>query len=111
MKPLTIERAEAAQRECGRVVWCYFNDENFKKCVPAENCHQVLHQAAITKLSVGVFVTAKLEEDQGSIVQIVIAKITAIQRMQYVHKLLPLADMIIGWIFEEDNVEKMYLTG
>ena len=106
VKPLTIKRAEDARRECGRVVWCYFDDDTFKKCVPAANRQQVLHQAAVTKLSVGIFVTAKVEENQGSIVQIVIAKITPVQRVMHVHKLLPVAETIIGWVYNDDNISR-----
>ena len=95
VKPLTIEKAETARRQFGRVVWCYYDDETFKKCVPSENRQQVLHQAAVTKLSVGVFVTAKVEENQGSIVQIIIAKITSVQRITHIHKLLPVAEAIV----------------
>ena len=79
-------------------------DDTFNKCVPAENRHQVLHQAAITKLAVGVFVTAKVEEEQGSIVQIVIVRIQPVQHVVHVHKLLPVAETLIGWVYNDDNI-------
>ena len=104
VKPTTIAKAEAARAECGRVVWCYFGDVTFNKCVPAENRHQVLHQAAVTKLAVGVFVTAKVEEDQGSIVQIVIVRIQPVQHVAHIHKLLPVAEALIGWVYNDDNM-------
>ena len=63
VKPATIAKAETARAEYEQVVWCYFWDDTFNKCVPAENRHQVLHQAAVTKFAVGVFVTAKSEEN------------------------------------------------
>ena len=50
VKATTIARAEAARRECGRVVWCTADDDLFIVCVPKENRIQVLHQAAITFL-------------------------------------------------------------
>ena len=37
VKPLTITRAENSRRQFGKVVWCDFDDETFKKCVPSEN--------------------------------------------------------------------------
>ena len=104
VKLLTIARLEAARVECGRLVWCYYGDDNFNKCVPAENRHHVLHQAAVTKLAVGVFVTAKVEETQGSIVQIVIARNQPVQRVAHIHKLLPVAETLIGWVFNDDSM-------
>ena len=104
VKPLTITKAENTRRQFGRVVWCDFDDETFKKCVPSENRQQVLHQAAVTKLSVGVFVTAKVEENQGSIIQIVIVKITSQQRLAHIHKLLPVAEAIMGWVYKGTNM-------
>ena len=71
--------------EHDRVVWCTYADAVFNKCVPKENCYQVLHQAAVTKSAVGMFVTAKVEEDCGSIIQIVNILIPPVDRTEYMH--------------------------
>ena len=87
VKPATIARAEAARRQCGRVVWCTVDDDTFFKCVPKENRCQVIHQAAITNSLVGMFVTAKIEENRGIIVQIVNILFPAIKNNSYVNKI------------------------
>ena len=71
VKATTIAKAEAAREECGRVVWCNAEEGTFKKCFSKENRYQVLHQASVTRSLVGIFVTEKIEENRGSIVQIV----------------------------------------
>ena len=44
----TIEAAEVAVSNHGRIVRCHYDDEVFKECVLATNRIQVMHQAAIT---------------------------------------------------------------
>ena len=69
----TITKAENAREAVkessvhgdGKIVVCQYEDDVFKKCVPSANRKQVVHQALVTGLSWGVFVTAKVEELQG----------------------------------------------
>ena len=74
-------KVEEECRECGRETWCKYDDDDLKKFVPKENIIQVLHKATATRLFVGIFVTAKIEEDQGIIVQIVITLIPLKQKL------------------------------
>ena len=109
VKPATIARAEAARRECGRIVWCSVGDDAWMKCVPRENRYQVLHQAAVTKSLVGMFVTAKIEEDRGSIVQIVNVLFPASVRAEYIEKILGVVEPLIGWYLDRDLILQGYI--
>ena len=71
-----------------KIVVCQYEDDVFKKCVPSANRKQVVHQALVTGLSWGVFVTAKVEELQGSIIQIVFVKFNDKQKEDYASILL-----------------------
>ncbi len=55
-----IRKATEAASDHGRVVNCAFDDEVFKKCVPSEHRSQVLHQAWVCGLDVGVCVVSKV---------------------------------------------------
>ena len=109
VKATTIAKAEAAREECGRVVWCNAEDDTFKKCVPNENRYQVLHQASVTRSLVGMFVTAKIEENRGSIVQIVNIVFQATVRVEYVDNILKIAEPLFAWFLDPHLVEKGFL--
>ena len=105
----TIDAAEAALSDHGRIVKCRYGDATFKECVPANNRGQVLHQATICHFLTGVFVTAKVEEEEGSIIQIVIIKFDNAHLEQHRETLLPWADTLIGWMYESHVRERGYL--
>jgi len=71
VKPDPIAAAENARQQHGYIVTCSYDDDVFKGCVPSQNRKQVVHQALVSDLDWGAFVTAKVEEGEGSIVQIV----------------------------------------
>ena len=83
---------EAVQAESvegdGKVVVCNYDDEIFKKYLPSTNRKQVIHQAVVGGMTWGVFITAKVEELQGSIIQIVFVQFTENDREQYAKILL-----------------------
>ena len=73
----TIETATEALNDHGRIVFCDYNSDVFRDCVPAYNRSQVLHQAYVIDLKCVVFVTAKVEDAEGSIVQVVVITFSA----------------------------------
>ena len=79
----------------GRVVSCVYGDDKFKACVFSEHRGQVIHQAAITGFDHGVYISAKLEEGKGSIVQVVIFKIPDSVKENHLTELLVLAEPLL----------------
>ena len=98
--PSTIQLAEVSLEACGRTVICTYDDPIFKKCVPVQNRLQVLHQATITNSTIGMFMTAKIEKDQGCIVQIVIFSIPFVTRQQHLIQIQPVAEQLLGWFYD-----------
>ena len=91
------------------LIRCDFGDPVFRKCVPSCNRKQVLHQATVTGLSWGVFITAKVEDGHGSIVQTVFIKITDEQKSLYPQRLLCLAMPLCGWLYDAETIKRGYL--
>ena len=56
----------------GRTVWCSYDDDIFNIFISARNRSQVIHQVCVTNFNYGFFVTAKIKEEEVSIIQIVI---------------------------------------
>ena len=59
-------------KDNSRVVFCNYGERVFNKHAPISSRGQVTYQAFIIKLTIGVCVTTKVEEKQGSIVKIVV---------------------------------------
>ncbi|KAL7456269.1 hypothetical protein ACHAWC_008134 [Mediolabrus comicus] len=95
----------------GKFVVCDYDDEKFKKCVPYANRKQVVHQAAVTGLSWGVFITSKVEENEGSIVQVVFVKMSQDVREEYMNTVLLLAKPLTGWLMNQAAIDRGYLQG
>lgn len=57
----------------------------------------------------GVFITAKVEEGQGSIVQILFVQFTEEEKKQYERILLRLANPLNDWLFDEEVINRGYL--
>ena len=93
----------------GKFVVCEYDDDIFKKCVPSGNRKQVIHQGLVTGLPWGIFITAKVEEGQGSIVQIVFVHFTDEQKNKYSRILLRFAKHLSLWIFNKEAIERGYL--
>ncbi|KAG7337866.1 hypothetical protein IV203_025941 [Nitzschia inconspicua] len=105
----TIVKAELARKKHGSFVNCSYGsygDAVFNDCVPAANRYQVLHQALVTGFQHGVFVVCKLEEGQGSIVQIVVIKISTEQRDEYAENLCKVVNPLLGWLHSEDVIAR-----
>lgn len=90
-------------------VTCVYDDDVFKECVPPENRKQVMHQAFVTGLEFAVFVTAKLEEEEGSIVQTVIVQVPNSAKCEYANILIPRATKLVGWLHDEQVLDRGYL--
>ncbi|KAG7362530.1 hypothetical protein IV203_025414 [Nitzschia inconspicua] len=75
-------------------------------CVPAANRSQVLHQALVTGFQHGVFVVCKLEEGQGSIVQIVAIRISTEKRDEYAKNLYKVVNPLLGFLHNEDVIAR-----
>lgn len=56
----------------GETIHCAYGDDIFEKCVPSENRKQLLHQAIVLGTSHGVYITSKVEDGEGCIIQVVI---------------------------------------
>ncbi len=102
--PTTIAKAEEAVSEHGSIVYCAYNDAVFKSCVPYENRIQVLHQALVTGLEYGMFVVSKVEENVGSLVQIVVIQIDRLAKRVHGQQLLKIGSDLIGWMVTPGNV-------
>ena len=89
---------------------CEFGDPVFRKCVPSCNRNQVLHQATVSGLTWGVFITAKVEDGHGSIIQTVFIKTTNEQQSLYLKRLLRLAGPLCGWLYDTEKMERGYLV-
>ena len=107
--PDTIQAAESAAQKFGRMVECHYGDEKFNGCVPTQNCRQVMHQAVITGLSYGIFVTAKVQDGTGSLVQIVVVCIENQQKAEHINLLKHIGMMLIGWAYDSTLLDQGYL--
>ena len=105
----TIYDAEVARDEHGAIVTCEYGDCVFKKCVPAQNRAQVIHQSLVTGLPWAAFITAKVWEEEGSIVQTVFVSIDDEDKAAYSESLLKLATPLLGWIFDPAVVRRGYM--
>ena len=63
----------------------------------------------MTGLDWGVFVTAKVEEDEGSIVQIVICHFDEAKKVEYAKRLLRLASPLLSFIYSIDAIRRGFL--
>ena len=68
-----------------------------------------MHQAAIRNSLVGMFVTAKIEEDCGSIVQIVNILFPAVCRHSYINVITKVAEPLLGWYLDRDIIEQGFI--
>jgi hypothetical protein len=69
----TVAQALNAQMDYGRLVHCAYDDMAFKKCVPSDHRHQMLHQAFVANFGIGVYVVAMSDDVVGGkILQIVV---------------------------------------
>ncbi|KAG7341976.1 hypothetical protein IV203_007068 [Nitzschia inconspicua] len=104
---LQFVKAELARKKHGSFVNRFYGDAVFNDCVPAANRYQVLHQALVTGFQHGVFVVCKLEEGQGSIVQIVVIKISTEQRDEYAENLCKkVVNPLLGFLHSEDVIAR-----
>ncbi|KAG7345429.1 hypothetical protein IV203_032960 [Nitzschia inconspicua] len=99
-------KRELARKKHGSFVNCYYGDAVFNDCVPAANQSQVLHQALVTGFQHGVFVVCKLEEGQGSIVQIVAIRISTEKRDEYAKNLCKVVNPLLGFLHNEDVIAR-----
>ena len=105
----SIGKANKAASDHGRVVNCAHNDEVFKKCVPSEHRSQVLHQAWVCGLDVGVYVVSKVANNQGTLLQIVVATISQEVKTAHQSTLVAVAQPLLGWIHRQEVIEKGFL--
>ena len=109
MSENTINVAEEAARKYGRLVYCTFDDEKFKICVPASNRKKIMHQALVTGFNYGVFVVAKVEEGEGALIQTVVVKILDAQKEAHATPLKTIGKALLGWIYDPNLLSKGYL--
>jgi hypothetical protein len=105
----TIRRATLVARKHGVHVQCKYNDEVFKDCVPSENRLQVMHQVYVTGLRWSVFVTSKVTDCEGSIVQTVVIHFDETEIDDYEQILLPRAKELVGFLHNADLIERGHL--
>ena len=85
----TIVVAEDTLTNHDRIIYCSCNDGVFKYCVPSINREKILHQDAISNYNIGIFVTSKVEEEDGSIFQILNITISYAIRLEHQERLVP----------------------
>ena len=69
---ITIDLTESVMNEYSRKSWCLYDTDIFNNYIPAGNRGQVTHQSPVANVNYGVFVTEKVEEEKGRIIQILI---------------------------------------
>lgn len=94
----------------GQLVFCNYGDEKFHYCVPVDNRKQLLHQATVTDLKYGVFVTAIAFEGESQIIQYVIVQFSQENRDEHYSAMQSVGNKIIGWLFNKDLLLQGYLT-
>ena len=72
--PTTIKQTHAAKDHHGTIVYCSYGSETFKDCIFSKNRKQLLHQAMVTGLTYGVYVSAILVDGESEICQLVIVR-------------------------------------
>ena len=105
----TIDDAVTARENYGEIVHCTYGDDIFNGCVPSNNAKQILHQALVTNFEYGVFVTAKVEEEEGSLVQIVVVRIPVELKLAHAEKLLTIGEVLLRWRYLDEVITKGYL--
>lgn len=105
----TIANAVAAMNMHGAIVACEYDDDIFKKCVPSGNRAQFIHQVLVTGLEWGVFITAKVEDIEGSIIQLVYEHFSEEQKNIYKSTLLCLAKplVLVGWLCRQRSLSSL----
>ena len=93
----------------GCVVYCSHKDIIFQDCVPSVNREKILYQAAISNYNIGIFVIAKVEDEERIIVQILNNAISYTTRLDHREWLVPVAYQLLGWLYEEEVIARGYL--
>jgi hypothetical protein len=95
-----------------RIVYCAYDDVAFKRCIPHEHRHQVLHQAFVAGFSYGVYVVAMSDDVVGGrILQIDVASIPYSARTLHGARLIAVAEpVLLGWLLNPNIVGRGYLT-
>lgn len=101
--------AMEALNEHGRVIFCAYDDETFKSCVPSEHRDQLLHQAAVTGLDHAVYVVSVVDDEEGRVLQIVIANVFEHQRQEHINRLLTYTKPLLAWLHSDIPMERGYL--
>jgi len=78
--PTTIEQTRTAKDRHGTIVYCSYGSDTFEDCVFSENRKQLLHQAMVTGLAYGVYVSAILVDGESEICQLVIVRFSDEER-------------------------------
>ena len=106
----TIMDAEIAFQKHGRIVRCMYGDNVFMDCIPSNNRSQVIHQATILHFKIGIFVTSKVEDEKGSLVQIVIIEFSDEDLNKHRQSLIYVSELIIGWMYHSNILKRGYLV-
>jgi len=104
-----IDLVESIMKQHGIIVWCLYGDDTFKGCVPSGNRGQVIHQTCVGNFSHNFYGTAKVEEEDRSIVQITILKFAQIGVDEYKSLLYPVTRLFLGWFYTPELMLKGYL--
>ena len=78
--PTTIEQTCTAKDCHGIIVYCSYRSDTFKDCVFSENRKELLHQAMVTGLTYGVYVSAILVDGESEICQLVIVRFSVVEK-------------------------------
>ena len=91
----------------GDTVWCTYEDDVFRACVPAEHRKQILHQASVMGFNYAMYVVStsgnEFWMDTGKIVQIVVAFIENEKKEAHVRSLQSIIGHLFGFMFSMNN--------
>jgi hypothetical protein len=94
----TIAKAREATNAHGDLVYCKYDDDIFCECVPNINRKQLLHQAAVTGLKYGLFITSIAFDNQSVVIQYVLVEFS--QEVLDSHYVIveTVGQALIGWL-------------
>ncbi len=105
----TISGANEAVQNYGQLVFCKYDDDIFKGCVPASNRKQLLHQAMVTNLKYGLFVTAVAFDNESEVIQYVVVEFSHDLREDHYMLLKTVGEPLVGWLYDKELLSRGYL--
>ena len=105
----TISKSIDSWRKHGRLVYCNYGDECFNNVVPSSNRSQLIHQAMVTNLNYGVFVTSVADGEEAEMVQMVVIRFAGSDKQNHYHSTNEVGQLLFGWMYDEELLGQGFL--